>query len=324
MADLALGSIPKIISLAQEVKKAVETVRENKKECRDIEKCVSLNSALLQLLEDKTEIMKSKVMREALLDVAESFEEALKLVNECQQRHDVSISISCWRYTSNLWKAGDLAKELRKVKKEIRQKVDQASLAAGVNVNILLTSKGSTSSAHLSLLPPGPTPAPPPANDQYRPAALGRGGLKVVLLYAFDCTDYSPSWFKMEDVFWLVHEKLVHFAGSCLGYIYVMSTPNTYTCDMKLVDSAETQASGYKGSSFWHRTACNKSMACGLVLAHQLIRDGGESNAIILLFSDGLNNKGDFFDGAEGFDSKVPVHTFTLGGDAYNEVRNIR
>jgi hypothetical protein len=126
----------------------------------------------------------------------------------------------------------------------------------------------------------------------------------------------------MDEVFWLVQEKLTHFVDSCLGYIYSMSTPNTYTSDMKLVDSSESKVTGYMTSSAFRRAACTKNMASGLSEAHNLIGYRGHWNGIILLFSDGLINKGDFFDGAEDFISQVPVHTFTLGGDAYNHVPN--
>uniref|UniRef100_M8BNT8 Uncharacterized protein n=1 Tax=Aegilops tauschii TaxID=37682 RepID=M8BNT8_AEGTA len=61
-------------------------------------------------------------------------------------------------------------------------------------------------------------------------------------------------------------------------------------------------------------------MASGLSEAHKLISYRGHWNSTILLFSDGVINKGDYFDGAEDFVSKVPVHTFTLGGDANNHV----
>ncbi|KAM0858016.1 hypothetical protein ACQ4PT_048071 [Festuca glaucescens] len=152
-----------------------------------------------------------------------------------------------------------------------------------------------------------------------------RAPLGVVIVYAFDCTISTPDWDKVgHQVFWLVQEKLTLFLDSYLGYTYVMSTPNTYTSDMKLVDSTEKKANGYKVSSIWRRNTCTENMASGLLEAHKLIRDQGLLSGIILFFSDGLINKGDFFDGAEGFVSEVPVHTFTLGGDAYdNGLRTI-
>jgi hypothetical protein len=142
-----------------------------------------------------------------------------------------------------------------------------------------------------------------------------REKLDVVIVYAFDCTTAStPAWEKVGLVFSLVEKKLANFVDSRLGYVYVMSTPNTYKCDINFIDPSK------KGESSATRSAvCTKNMAAGLTEAHKLIMcDNGELNGIILLFSDGLINKGDFFDGAEDFISIVPVHTFTLGGDAYN------
>ena len=79
------------------------------------------------------------------------------------------------------------------------------------------------------------------------------------------CTDSTPAWYTVDNgIFWLVQEKLTNLHDSCMGYIYVMSTPNTYTSDMKVVDSAETKQTGYTGFA-WRRIACNKHMASGLI-----------------------------------------------------------
>ncbi|XP_048546772.1 uncharacterized protein LOC125525813 [Triticum urartu] len=157
--------------------------------------------------------------------------------------------------------------------------------------------------------------------DVERPLSFisGRDPLDVVIVYAFDCTNSTPAWYTVDSgVFWLVQEKLTHYVDSCMGYMYVMSTPNTYTSDMKVVDSAETKETGYTGSTR-RRMTCTKNMASGLVEAHKMVSNRGYRNGIILFFSDGLINKGDFFDGTEKFVSTVPVHTFTVGGDAYNQ-----
>uniref|UniRef100_A0A453Q943 VWFA domain-containing protein n=4 Tax=Aegilops tauschii subsp. strangulata TaxID=200361 RepID=A0A453Q943_AEGTS len=155
--------------------------------------------------------------------------------------------------------------------------------------------------------------------DKVSSASLGRGPLNVVIVYAFDCTNWTSAWYTVDGIFWMVQEKLTYFAGSCLGYIYVISTPNTYTLDMKVVDPTETKETGYTKFA-WHRMTCTKNMASGLAEAHKMISSCGHHNSIILFFSDGLVNKGDFFDGTQNFVSKVPVHTFTLAGDAYNHV----
>ena len=138
----------------------------------------------------------------------------------------------------------------------------------------------------------------------------------MVLVYAFDCTNSTHAWAKMDrSIFWIVQERLTRLEDSCMGYIYPMLTPNNYTSDMKVVDPAESKATGYTAFD------CTKNMASGLAEAHKMLRNRGNQNGIILFFSDGLINKGDFFDGTENFKSEVPVHTFTLGGDAYNQVR---
>lgn len=149
----------------------------------------------------------------------------------------------------------------------------------------------------------------------------GRAPLDVVIVYAFDCSNKMTSTFYTVDdgVFWMVHEKLTHFVDSCMGYICFVLTTNIYLTDMKLVDSAETRETGYNHIAEREIT-CTKNMACGLPEAHKMISNRGYQNGIILVFSDGLIHEGDFFDGAENFVSNVPVHTFTLGGDAYNHV----
>jgi hypothetical protein len=141
----------------------------------------------------------------------------------------------------------------------------------------------------------------------------------VFIVYAFDSTTSTPAYKKVDEIFWMVHKELTKSVNTSLGYIYVMSTPNTYTLDMKLVDPADKDGS-YKGSSAWRRTACTKNMASGLYLANEFLSNHGKSNSIILLFADGLGNMGDFFDGSEGFVSKFPVHTFTVDGDADSKV----
>ncbi|XBI04282.1 hypothetical protein VPH35_132605 [Triticum aestivum] len=149
---------------------------------------------------------------------------------------------------------------------------------------------------------------------------LGRDPLDVVIVYAFECTESTPAWYTVDNgIFWLLQEKLTHFPESCIGCIYIDMTPNTYTSDMKVVDPNEMKETGYTRFA-WHRMTCTKNMASGLADAHKMISNHGHHNGIILFFSDGLINKGDFFDGTENFISKVHVHTFTLGGDAYNHV----
>jgi hypothetical protein len=139
--------------------------------------------------------------------------------------------------------------------------------------------------------------------------------LDVVVLYAFDCTESTPDWHRVNEVYWMVQSKLAQFPDSCLSYLYVRSGSNSYTKEKRVVGGKNILPETTLG--------CDKDMASGLPEAESLISLSSKNpNGIILLFSDGsINNKGDFFDKAEDYVPKVPVYTFTLGSDAYNQVR---
>uniref|UniRef100_K3ZP53 non-specific serine/threonine protein kinase n=1 Tax=Setaria italica TaxID=4555 RepID=K3ZP53_SETIT len=130
MADIALGSVGKIVEIALKIKQAVETVKQNEKECRDIQRCVARVSALLRKLDEMTEMMKDEVMRDALEDLAESLERALKLVTECQRKR-----IFC-RFLG----AGDMARELGRVQDDIVRKLLLGNFATSVQtITIMVT-----------------------------------------------------------------------------------------------------------------------------------------------------------------------------------------
>jgi hypothetical protein len=150
-------------------------------------------------------------------------------------------------------------------------------------------------------------------NIVYR--CVGKGPLDVVVLYAFDCTESTPDWHRVNQVYWMVQSKLAQFPDSCLSYLYVRSGSNSYTKEKRVVGGKNILPETTLG--------CDKDMASGLLEAESLISLSSKNpNGIILLFSDGsINNKGDFFDKAEDYVPKVPVYTFTLGSDAYNQVR---
>ncbi|KAG2570692.1 hypothetical protein PVAP13_7KG042400 [Panicum virgatum] len=109
MADIAFGSVAKIVEIALKIKEGVKTVKQNQEECRDIQRCVARVSALLKKLDEMTETMKDEAMRDALEDLAESLEHALELVTECQRKHVFRLFLG----------AGDMAKELRRVQDDI-------------------------------------------------------------------------------------------------------------------------------------------------------------------------------------------------------------
>ncbi|CAL4983025.1 unnamed protein product [Urochloa decumbens] len=142
---------------------------------------------------------------------------------------------------------------------------------------------------------------------------LGPRTLEVVVVYAFDSSTTTPAYSLVDEVYWLVQSKIGSLAASShLSYIYFMSSNNTYTFEKRFAASGEKII-------VQTRLACTKNMACGLYEADRLIRECENPNGIILLLSDGLANKGDFYDGVEDFVSTWPVHTFTVGGDGYNQ-----
>ncbi|CAL4992389.1 unnamed protein product [Urochloa decumbens] len=148
----------------------------------------------------------------------------------------------------------------------------------------------------------------PPTRD---PA--GTRTLEVVVVYAFDSSTTTPAYSLVNEVYWLVQSKIGSLAASSrLSFIYFMSSNNTYTFEKRFASSGEKII-------VQTRLACTKNMACGLPEADRLIRECKNPNGIILLLSDGLENKGNFYDGVENFVSTWPVHTFTVGGDEYNQ-----
>jgi len=87
MADIALGSVERIFKARLAIKKGVVTGRQNRKECRDIERSVARVGALLSLLNEMTETLKP------LEDLAESMEDALELIEGCDGRHTLQFSL---------------------------------------------------------------------------------------------------------------------------------------------------------------------------------------------------------------------------------------
>ncbi|KAF8672908.1 hypothetical protein HU200_049153 [Digitaria exilis] len=139
MADIALGSVEKIVKIALKIKEAMQTVKQNEKECRDIQRCVARVSALIKRLDETTETMKDKVMRDALEDMAESLQRALEFVTECQ--------------------TGDMAKELSRVQDDIVRKLQLGNFATNVQTTIMV------SNIQASGAPDHPSPTTQPRRE---------------------------------------------------------------------------------------------------------------------------------------------------------------
>lgn len=127
MSGITLGSVEKIAGIALQIKEAVETVRQNEKECRAIERCVARVRAILSWI--KETMPNHPAMSGPLEDLAESTQEALVLVTECQRRHIIR----------RLWGAGDMAKELRGVQEDIVHKLMVWNVVTNVQNSIMLT-----------------------------------------------------------------------------------------------------------------------------------------------------------------------------------------
>ncbi|CAO2142699.1 unnamed protein product [Urochloa humidicola] len=127
MAD-PVATVEKIVKIGLKIKDAVETVRHNEDECREIRKRVLRFSTILLQLQQTGMMNDSPALSGALDDLEETLQHALELVTACQERSTIRRLIS----------AGDLAKQLRRVKDDILNKVLLASFAINAHTTILL------------------------------------------------------------------------------------------------------------------------------------------------------------------------------------------
>ncbi|RCV39463.1 hypothetical protein SETIT_8G226800v2 [Setaria italica] len=127
MADPVAG-VEKIVKIGLKIKEAVDTVRHNEEECREIRKRVLRFSAILSQLQQTGLMNDSPALSGALEDLEESLQHALELVTACQERSTIR----------RLIKAGDLSKQLHRVKDDILNKVMLASFAVNTQATIVL------------------------------------------------------------------------------------------------------------------------------------------------------------------------------------------
>ncbi|CAL4990425.1 unnamed protein product [Urochloa decumbens] len=150
MAD-PLAVVDHIIQLVLAIKTAVETVRENKEECSDIQRRVFRIKVLLSILK-KSEMMKHQAMSDALEDLGNALSCALDVVKACQAR-----SILC-RFCA----PGKQAKKLRQVRGDISETMMVAMFTTNVIVFVEPESNGNDEeldllSEHLPASPPPPS-----------------------------------------------------------------------------------------------------------------------------------------------------------------------
>jgi len=71
MADIALGSVERIVQIGLAIKEAADTVQQNKEECLEIKKRVVRITAILKQLEEK-KMMDDPMMKDLLQDLEET------------------------------------------------------------------------------------------------------------------------------------------------------------------------------------------------------------------------------------------------------------
>jgi len=123
-----VATVEKIVKIGLKIKDAVDKARHNGDECREIRKRVLRFSAILSQLQQTGMMNGSPAMSGALEDLEETLEQALKLIAACQERTTVRRLIA----------AGDLSKQLRRVKDDILNKVMLASFAINAHTTIVL------------------------------------------------------------------------------------------------------------------------------------------------------------------------------------------
>jgi len=127
MADAAC-SVAKIASIALQIKRAVETVQQNRGHCVKIEKRVSRLHGILLWLGRTEEVMRHPAMRATLEDLEETLGHALKLVTVCQER----------TWIVHLLRAKRLSQDLHRVNQDISDRMMDGIFATCVQVTIRL------------------------------------------------------------------------------------------------------------------------------------------------------------------------------------------
>jgi hypothetical protein len=133
--------LEKVVGMAVAIVDAVKTARENKEECRELEKIVVRLRAILCRLKE-TDMAKDSMVGEALEDLGETLRRAHALVGACGKRNAVC----------RLCKAGKLSKRLRKVHEDISYKMLQAMWVS--TMTILYIQPKDQHSSHLELFVP--------------------------------------------------------------------------------------------------------------------------------------------------------------------------
>ncbi|KAG2559218.1 hypothetical protein PVAP13_8NG304020 [Panicum virgatum] len=126
MAD-PVATVERIVKIGLKIKEAVDKARHNEEDCREITRQVLMFSAILSQLQQTGTVADSPAMA-ALEALEETLQRALELVTACQERTTIRRLVA----------AGDLSKQLRRVRDDISNNVMLASFAINVHTNILV------------------------------------------------------------------------------------------------------------------------------------------------------------------------------------------
>ncbi|CAL4982813.1 unnamed protein product [Urochloa decumbens] len=149
--------VEKIIRIAIRIANAVETVRENKEECREIEKLVRRVSDVLSLLKE-SEMMRHLVVIRALEDLVDAIERALDVVTACQGRNMMCLFCN----------PGKMGKKLRQVKNGISQGIMLVIFASHIAATVIVATEGQQSAVTVNVFPVRTHQQPP--LSEHRPS----------------------------------------------------------------------------------------------------------------------------------------------------------
>uniref|UniRef100_A0ACD5TEJ8 Uncharacterized protein n=1 Tax=Avena sativa TaxID=4498 RepID=A0ACD5TEJ8_AVESA len=116
----AVGCVTKAVDLALRIKDAVDTVRQNRKDCAHIRRRVERVRHTLSLCEGNAELMGSPAVCDAVEALAEVLSYALELVTGCQEETN-AVCLYCT--------AGKVSKQLGKVDRGISDGNSEATFA---------------------------------------------------------------------------------------------------------------------------------------------------------------------------------------------------
>jgi L1 cell adhesion molecule like protein len=125
-----VDTVTKVIKVAMEIKKLVETVQRNKEDCNKIAANVERLRAIMACL-GSTPVANAKTMIDTLNGLEESFLRAMKVIKICQTKN------TAWRFLT----AGSISKQLREVKAEIMEHLSFAIFSNVVQQIVFTTSE---------------------------------------------------------------------------------------------------------------------------------------------------------------------------------------